>query len=115
MLEIFASFYRLLIFINTSTYKMLSGIRIKSVTQFGFRSGPTFRWSYYGTKKFDMKLMGKELELYINGVARTLKKVRTSNLDYWIKQCFSSIASLFRVGNSLKGKNLPPEGANSFL
>ena len=28
---------------------------------------------------------------------------------------FSSIASLFKMGTSLKGKNLLPEGANSFL
>ena len=40
---------------------------------------------------------------------------RTSKGDYWIKQCFSSIAFLFKMGTSLKGKNLLPEGANSFL
>ena len=28
---------------------------------------------------------------------------------------FSLIASLFKMGNSVKGKNLLPEGANSFL
>ena len=49
------------------------------------------------------------------GVARTLKKVRTSKGDYWIKQWFSSIAPLFKMGTSLNGKNLLPEGANSFL
>ena len=45
----------------------------------------------------------------------TLKKIRTSNGDYDIKQWFSSIASLFKMGTSPKGKNLLPEGANSFL
>ena len=49
------------------------------------------------------------------GVARTLKKLCTSKGDYWIKQWFSSIAPLFKMGTSLKGKNLLPEGANSFL
>ena len=37
-----------------------------------------------------------------NGVARTLKKLRTSKGDYNIKQWFSSIVSLFKVGTSLK-------------
>ena len=32
----------------------------------------------------------------LNGVVRTLKKLRTSKGDYWIKQWFSSIASLFK-------------------
>ena len=41
--------------------------------------------------------------------------LRTSKGDYWIKQQFSSNASLFEMGTSLKGKNLLPEGANSFL
>ena len=50
-----------------------------------------------------------------NCVARTLKNVRISKGDYWIKQWFSSFASLFKMGTSLKGKNLFPEGANSFL
>ena len=43
-----------------------------------------------------------------NGVARTLKKLRTSKGDY-------SIAFLLKMGTSLKGKNLLQEGANSFL
>ena len=51
----------------------------------------------------------------INGVVRTLKKLRTSKGDYWIKQRFSLIVSLFKVGISLKGNNLLSEGANSFL
>ena len=50
-----------------------------------------------------------------NGVARTLKKLRTPKGDYCIKQCFSTITSLFKLGISLKGKNLLPEGANLFL
>ena len=40
------------------------------------------------------------------GVASTPKKLRTSKGDYWAKQCFSSIAPLFEMGNSIKGKNL---------
>ena len=34
-----------------------------------------------------------------NGVARALIKLRTLKGDYWIKQCFSSVASLFQSGN----------------
>ena len=49
------------------------------------------------------------------GVARTLKKIRTPKGDYCIKQWFSTLTSLFEMGTSLKGKNLLPEGANSFL
>ena len=49
-----------------------------------------------------------------NGVARMLKKLRTSKGDYCIKQRFSAITSLFKMGTSLKGKNLLPEGANSY-
>ena len=49
------------------------------------------------------------------GEARTLKKLRTSKRDYFIKQWFSTITSLFKMGTSLKEKNLLPEGANSFL
>ena len=50
-----------------------------------------------------------------NGVARTLKKLRTQKGHYSIKQRFSSFASLFKMGTSLIGKNLLPEGANTFL
>ena len=53
--------------------------------------------------------------IYVEGVARTFKKVRTSKGDYWIKQRFSSTAPLFNMGTSLKRKNLLPRGANSFL
>ena len=61
-------------------------------------------------------LMLRLLTVYSsNGVARALKKLHTSKGDYWIKQWFSSIASLFKMGTSLKGKNLLPEGANSSL
>ena len=31
-------------------------------------------------------------------VARTLKKLQTLKGDYWIKQCFSSSVSLFKMG-----------------
>ena len=48
------------------------------------------------------------------GVATTLKKLRTSKGDYSIKKWFSSIAFLFKMETSLKGKNLLPEGANCF-
>ena len=47
--------------------------------------------------------------------ARLLKKLRTSKGDYWIKQWFSSIASLFEMETSLRGKNLLPEGAKCFF
>ena len=50
-----------------------------------------------------------------NGVARTLKKLHTSKGDSWIKQRFTSIAPLFKIGTSLKGKNLLQEGANSLV
>ena len=50
-----------------------------------------------------------------NGVARKLKKLRTSKGDYLTKQLFSSIVPLFKMGTSLKGKDLPPEGVNSFF
>ena len=49
------------------------------------------------------------------GVARMLKKLCTSKGAYWIKKWFSSVAPLFKMGTSLKGKYLLPEGANSFL
>ena len=51
----------------------------------------------------------------INGVASIKKTIRTSKGDYWIKQWFNSIASLFIIGTSLKGKNLLPEGATSIV
>ena len=43
------------------------------------------------------------------------EKLRNSKGDYWNKQRFSSIASLFKMGTSLKGKNLLLEVANSFF
>ena len=43
-----------------------------------------------------------------NDVARMLKKLCTLKNDYWNKQWFSSFASLFKMGTSLKGKNLLP-------
>ena len=57
------------------------------------------------------------------GIAVTLKKLRTSKGDYWIKQLLFSIASLFKTGTSLRKefapsrsiKNLLPVGVNSLL
>ena len=46
-----------------------------------------------------------------NGVARTMKKLCTSKGDYWNKQWFSSIASLYKLGHSLKGKKLASKGS----
>ena len=62
---------------------------------------------------FCLHITGGDQTVHTNGVARTLKKLRTPKGDYWIKQRFSSIGSLFKMGTSLKGKNLLPEGANS--
>ena len=52
----------------------------------------------------------------------TLKKLRTSkgstsgsSSDALQLRAFSTIASLFKMRTSLKGKNLLPKGANSFL
>ena len=47
--------------------------------------------------------------------SQNAKKLRTSKGDYWNKQWFSLTAILFKIGTSLQGKNLLPEGANSFL
>ena len=49
-----------------------------------------------------------------NGVARTLKNlyIKGRLLDQAV---ILLIASLFKIGTSLKGKNLLPEGANSFF
>ena len=47
----------------------------------------------------------------VKDVARTLKKLRISKGNYWIKQWFSSIASLFKIGTSLKRKNYAPRGS----
>ena len=50
-----------------------------------------------------------------NNIDRTVKKLSTSKGDYWIKQEFSAFASLFKMGTSLKGKNLLPEPEGKFL
>ena len=39
--------------------------------------------------------------VYTNSIVRTLIKLRTSKGDYWIKQRFSSIVSLFEMGTSI--------------
>ena len=75
----------------------------------------TLRTKSYFVSEISIKVEQVESWIVFNGVARTLKKLRTSNGDYWINQWFSSIASLFKMGTSLKGKNLLPGGANSFL
>ena len=51
----------------------------------------------------------------INGVARTLQKVThiKGRLLDQAKRLFNCVP--FQMGTSLKGKNLLPEGANSFL
>ena len=49
-----------------------------------------------------------------NGVAKTLKRLGTSKGDC-IKQSFCTFTSLFKMGTSLKEKNLLTEGENSFL
>ena len=46
------------------------------------------------------------VSMYSNGIARTLKRLRTSKGDYWINKRFSLIVSLFKMRSSLKGKNL---------
>ena len=68
-------------------------------------------------KLFGVLLGSAKKKVYeiTNGVARTLKRLRTSNGDFCIKQCFSTITPLSKIGTYLKGKNLPPEGANCFL
>ena len=53
--------------------------------------------------------------MFSNDVTRTLKKLRTPKGDYWIKQLFSSIASLLKWELLLNERILLPEGANSFL
>ena len=54
-------------------------------------------------------------DTYSNSVARTLKKLCTSKGEYCTKQWFSPIAYVFKIVTRLKGKDLPPSGANSFL
>ena len=41
------------------------------------------------------------------------EKVTHIKGDYWNKKRFSSVAPLFKIGTSLKGKNLLPDGAGS--
>ena len=63
--------------------------------------------------RYDLLAVGGTLDtnthIQPNGVARMLKKLRTSNEDYWIMHWFSSIESLFQLGTSLRGKNLLSE------
>ena len=55
------------------------------------------------------------ISAFVNGVARTLKKLDTSKRDYCIKQGLSKIVFLFKMGTFLKGNNLLPEGTKFFL
>ena len=48
-------------------------------------------------------------EIKNNSVARTPKKLRTPKGDYWIKQWFSSIASLFKMRTSERTEFAPRE------
>ena len=70
--------------------------------------GPRYKYSY---------ILGGYVHIWYTDQWRSqnAEKICTSKGDYWIKQRFSSITSLFKLGTSLKGKNLLPEGANSFL
>ena len=58
---------------------------------------------------------GAVIGILSNGVDRTLKKLHTSKGDYSIKAVVLFNCNHFKVGTTLKGKNLLPEGANSFL
>ena len=52
-----------------------------------------------------------------NDIAKMLKKLRTSKGDNWIKQRFSSIASLFKLRTNLElllKDKIVPERANCF-
>ena len=48
------------------------------------------------------------------GVARTLKKLRTSKAGYYIRQRFSTVTSLFN-GNFSQRKEFAPRGSEYFL
>ena len=58
-------------------------------------------------------MFAKKKQSTDKGAARTLKKLRTSKGHYWIKQSFSSIAPLFKMGNSLK--EFAPRGSEFVL
>ena len=91
-----------LIWVQTVCKILLADVKIAKSKGLDKQTGDT-QWTM-GLKRYDG-----------SGVARTPKKLRTSNGDYWIKRWFSSIAPLFEMGTSIRGKNLLPEGANSFL
>ena len=52
--------------------------------------------------------------IHVQWCSQNAEKIRTSKGDYCIKQWFSTITSLFKMGTSLKEKNFLPEGVNSF-
>ena len=51
--------------------------------------------------------------ILFNGIAGMLIKLRTSKGDYLERAL--QLWPFFKMGTSLNGKNLLPEGANSFL
>ena len=59
--------------------------------------------------------MPKKHRNSVQSRSQNAEKIRKSKWDYCIKQWFSTITSLLKMGTSLKGKTLLPEGANSFL
>ena len=52
--------------------------------------------------------------LIFNGVTRMLQKLRISRGDYWNKQCFSSIASIFKILFAPRGSEFFPLRAVPF-
>ena len=77
-----------------------------------------FNWWIKNNHNITLKDFALKLDLWfdtLQGLAGTLKVIRTSKTDNLIKQWFSSIMSLFKMETSPKGKNLLPKGVNSFL
>ena len=62
---------------------------------------PTILWfSQFYTSSNWCHYVYRDIVAPINGVARTLKKLRTSKGDYWIQKRLSSFASLLKIGTS---------------
>ena len=68
----------------------------------------------YTAYKVGKGVINFRLQATFNGIARTLKKLRTSK-RLLEQAVFLLIASLFIMGTFLKGMNLLPQGANPFL
>ena len=64
------------------------------------------------TKGYTLHIIGATLTS--NGIARMPPKLCTSKGDYWIKQWFSSIVSLFQNGNFSLRKEFAPRGSEFF-